>query len=317
MKRLLVTLLATVFFSGVAYGQAKVGAGKKAKMESCSSDTRGSLYSISDASSGGSCVRSEPVGNLQVLCQCKNDGEGNYAWTSMDADLSPYVLLAGDADGQTIQGIAGAGHEFLLFNENGAFLYSGDEASYLVISNGEVSLNAGVSLVISSSGTIDAPFALLAGDADGQQIQGVSGSNKPRLNLAGTGLNIYGDGASPAQIQIEGGYINLSTPDNFSSMYIGNLDASIRVSTDGTAETQSFLNVDGNGVELDVHDGVAQFQMDDNGTVFTGAVFRLNGMTVPTTASDPCFAGAVAWDSGFWYVCIALDTWKRTALSTW
>lgn len=134
---------------------------------------------------------------------------------------------------------------------------------------------------IGAAGGVDlSPYVLLAGDADGQTIQGVAGSNKPHLSLGDT-------------------YVSL------------------RASTDGTDETLSFLNVGATGVEIDVHDGVAQFQMNDNGTVFTGAVLRMNGMTVPTTASDPCFAGAVAWDSGFWYVCIALDTWKRTALSTW
>lgn len=170
---------------------------------------------------------------------------------------------------------------------------------------------------IIAPGGIPAGVVLLAGDADGQQIQGVAGNDKPRLSMNNTELDLYGDGASPAHFSIEGGYINLATPDNFSSIYIGNLDASIRVSTDGTAETLTFLNVSDTGFEFDVHDGIAQFQMTDNGTIFTGSRFRLNGMTVPSTATDAGFPGSIAWDSAFVYICVATDTWKRAALSTW
>lgn len=38
---------------------------------------------------------------------------------------------------------------------------------------------------------------------------------------------------------------------------------------------------------------------------------------VPATAADPGVAGQVAWDAGFWYVCVAANTWVRTALATW
>lgn len=39
--------------------------------------------------------------------------------------------------------------------------------------------------------------------------------------------------------------------------------------------------------------------------------------TVPAAASDACAAGSVSWDSAYLYVCIATNTWKRSALSTW
>ena len=37
----------------------------------------------------------------------------------------------------------------------------------------------------------------------------------------------------------------------------------------------------------------------------------------PSSASDVGFPGQIAWDSDYIYVCVALDTWKRVALSTW
>ena len=39
--------------------------------------------------------------------------------------------------------------------------------------------------------------------------------------------------------------------------------------------------------------------------------------TVPTSASDTGTAGDIAYDSSYVYICVAKDTWKRAALSTW
>lgn len=39
--------------------------------------------------------------------------------------------------------------------------------------------------------------------------------------------------------------------------------------------------------------------------------------TVPTTSTSTGEAGQMAYDANYFYVCIASNTWKRTALSTW
>jgi hypothetical protein len=39
--------------------------------------------------------------------------------------------------------------------------------------------------------------------------------------------------------------------------------------------------------------------------------------SAPTTSSDTCTAGTVAYDSSYIYICVATDTWRRTAVSTW
>jgi hypothetical protein len=43
----------------------------------------------------------------------------------------------------------------------------------------------------------------------------------------------------------------------------------------------------------------------------------LSGSTAPGAASDPGTPGQIAWDSGFIYVCVAANTWKRAALTSW
>lgn len=40
-------------------------------------------------------------------------------------------------------------------------------------------------------------------------------------------------------------------------------------------------------------------------------------VAVPATATSTGVAGQVAYASGFLYVCVATNTWKRTALSSW
>lgn len=41
-----------------------------------------------------------------------------------------------------------------------------------------------------------------------------------------------------------------------------------------------------------------------------------NWVAVPATAADPGTPGQVAYESGWLYVCVATDTWERTALAT-
>lgn len=56
---------------------------------------------------------------------------------------------------------------------------------------------------------------------------------------------------------------------------------------------------------------------------FTGGVTASGGPLIITTSAPPASAvatgvtGTVAWDSGFIYLCVAPNTWKRVAVSTW
>jgi hypothetical protein len=40
-------------------------------------------------------------------------------------------------------------------------------------------------------------------------------------------------------------------------------------------------------------------------------------VAVPSTATSTGTAGQLAYASGFLYVCVATNTWKRVALSSW
>lgn len=51
----------------------------------------------------------------------------------------------------------------------------------------------------------------------------------------------------------------------------------------------------------------------DTRTSAVEAKFR----AVPSTAGSTGVAGQIAYDSTYLYICVATNTWKRVALSTW
>jgi hypothetical protein len=42
-----------------------------------------------------------------------------------------------------------------------------------------------------------------------------------------------------------------------------------------------------------------------------------NWVPVPTSATAPGAAGALAYDANYIYVCTATDTWRRVAVASW
>lgn len=49
----------------------------------------------------------------------------------------------------------------------------------------------------------------------------------------------------------------------------------------------------------------------------TGDTLRIGTSRTPASASATGSAGEICWDSSYVYVCVATNTWKRAALSTW
>jgi len=51
--------------------------------------------------------------------------------------------------------------------------------------------------------------------------------------------------------------------------------------------------------------------------VSSTATVGISQGAVPSTEGDTGTAGDIAWDSDYFYICVATDTWKRTAIATW
>lgn len=124
------------------------------------------------------------------------------------------------------------------------------------------------------------PYALLAGDADGQTIQGIAGEGGARIDIAETDsrtVSIYGSGATPGVLYADDGGAGLYSPGQDSGLY---------------AEAGVF-------------------------GIFTSGFLSLQTGSCPTTASDTGTAGDICFDSGFIYYCTATNTWVRVAMATW
>ena len=61
---------------------------------------------------------------------------------------------------------------------------------------------------------------------------------------------------------------------------------------------------------------VATFNSNGNFGI-TGNTVNVPVTRTPASASDSGTTGDICWDSSYIYVCVATDTWKRTAISTW
>jgi len=46
-------------------------------------------------------------------------------------------------------------------------------------------------------------------------------------------------------------------------------------------------------------------------------IIRLRNSKTPSSAGDSGNAGDICWDSNYMYICVATNTWKRIALTTW
>lgn len=82
---------------------------------------------------------------------------------------------------------------------------------------------------------------------------------------------------------------------------------------------------------LDVRDsgGTTQFTVDSSGNVGIGTTaptaaldsagdtYRQRTARTPSSATAAGNAGDICWDANYVYVCVATNTWKRSALATW
>lgn len=54
-----------------------------------------------------------------------------------------------------------------------------------------------------------------------------------------------------------------------------------------------------------------------SGLAITSGAFEVTSPTTPASATATGTVGTIAWDSDYIYICVATDTWKRVAISTW
>lgn len=137
------------------------------------------------------------------------------------------------------------------------------------------------------------------------------------LTVRGAGTNDY------QHIKIEptsatGGGLNFATPSGGISWTIINAGSGAsqgagsllfyRDSSDGSSASMT-INSSGN-VGIGTTSPSGKLDVNDDHV-------RIRTSKTPASASATGNEGDIAWDSDYIYVCIATDTWKRTAISTW
>jgi hypothetical protein len=77
-----------------------------------------------------------------------------------------------------------------------------------------------------------------------------------------------------------------------------------------TDENLLFADASTDRVGIGTTDPTQKLDIDSDG-------IRIRDDKTPSSANDIGNKGDIAWDSNYMYVCVATDTWKRSALSTW
>ena len=125
--------------------------------------------------------------------------------------------------------------------------------------------------------------------------------------------NIVGSSASLGSVALNG------DPTN-GSIDVGNLANTsatpyINLNGFGTSQNNVRMINDANG-QLTINTVTGgSLQVNETG-VYTAGSFHVN-LATPASSSAPCVAGQIGADANYVYVCVAANTWKRSALSSW
>ena len=100
------------------------------------------------------------------------------------------------------------------------------------------------------------------------------------------------------------------------------IDYEIIVINDGSTSLMDFrvesdnnthmIYVDGANDKVGINSRDPQTALD-----IDADAIRLRIDNTPSSASDFGHKGEIRWDANYIYICVATDTWKRVALSTW
>ncbi len=140
-----------------------------------------------------------------------------------------------------------------------------------------------------SRGTETAPTALINGDALGIFASyGYDGSNY-QLTAAVRSLvkGTVGPNSVPTALWFH-------TGDNW---------------TDAGASPRMVIDQTGN-IGVATSAPTQKLDVNDSG-------IRIEQSMTPTSSGEACNQGQIAWDTSYVYVCVAANTWKRSALASW
>jgi hypothetical protein len=149
-------------------------------------------------------------------------------------------------------------------------------------------------------------------------LEVVKADNSSNANITVGGITSFGDvnyvigallGIENKRVQIgapAGGVMRISSTSGFSRVNLG-------------GDTASFPSVKRSGAEVHIRTATDGAFADLQAALLTANSdsIRITTSKTPASASGTGTAGQIAWDSNYIYVCVATDTWKRVAISSW
>lgn len=169
-----------------------------------------------------------------------------------------------------------------LLDADGVTLHS---ASNFVTTSGNSTISTGTLTIQNTSLTP----ALILGPGSNNEIDASATLFQIKSNTANQNFEIAtlsGTGLSPAL------YINAQ------NKYVGIYNSTPTASLDVTGAIKSSSTITAAGA-------------------ITGTALNVTNSYSPANATSPGTTGQIVWDSAYVYVCVATNTWKRAALTTW
>jgi len=136
-------------------------------------------------------------------------------------------------------------------------------------------------------------------------------------------LHISGGTANSGAILLEADEDDdASTKDVFIEFFLGGAEKAqigvdngdsdkLKFSTGANGFTDARMTIDSTGyVGIGTDSPSASLDINSD-------IFRLRTSKTPSSATDTGNAGDICWDSGYIYVCIATNSWKRVAIASW
>jgi hypothetical protein len=121
--------------------------------------------------------------------------------------------------------------------------------------------------------------------------------------------------AQNSQIEVDSSKFNLTAK-------ILGQNFGIYVNPNGSTTSAVFVNSASQQVGIFTSTPTSTLDVNGNANIrgnltLSGTSVIINTSLVPATASADGLPGQIAWGPSYVYVCVALNTWKRAALSTW
>ncbi len=128
----------------------------------------------------------------------------------------------------------------------------------------------------------------------------------------GTKLHIYGADAAPLRIERNSAANSvIEFKNTANSMYAGvNPSGNFGIGSFMDLTTGYLTVLSTGNVGIGITTPTAKLDINSD-------ILRLRTAKTPATAGASGNAGDICWDSSYFYICVATNTWKRSAIATW